>query len=274
MTAPSNTEQTLTSEWHGLSPHLVARFYEVTQQESNGVWQAKPGGAVVAAPLTEANLDATLNWQSPFEQSGPESSMPALMAMLQSGAIQPVLESFLSAAGTFAENLGVSSGQETAARLSNSAVAAARELEGRTGITRLNSMQVFSGMPPIKITATALFRAWRDPVSEVQAPVDQLMAWALPVKLSEMGPILSRALDYAAGKPISATDVLAPSIAPVKLAMTYKGATYAPLVIESIGQPISSPVDSSGRFVELLVPLTLSTLTAIDRDDWKRIGGR
>ncbi|MBJ7575674.1 hypothetical protein [Luteimonas sp. MC1828] len=55
--------------------------------------------------------------------------------------------------------------------------------------------------------------------------------------------------------------------------MTYKGKTYAPLVIESIGQPIGSPVASTGRFVELLVPMTLCTLTALDRDDWKRIGG-
>ena len=55
--------------------------------------------------------------------------------------------------------------------------------------------------------------------------------------------------------------------------MTYKGRTYAPLVIESIGQPISSPVDSNGRYVELLVPMTLCSLTALDRADWKRMGG-
>ena len=66
--------------------------------------------------------------------------------------------------------------------------------------------------------------------------------------------------------------MLAPSKAPAEIAMTYKGKTYAPLVIESIGQPINSPVDCSGRFVELLVPMTLCTLTALDREDWKRVG--
>ena len=46
---------------------------------------------------------------------------------------------------------------------------------------------------------------------------------------------------------------------------------YSPLVIESIGQPIDSAIDSDGRYVELLVPMTLCTLTAIDRDDWARL---
>ena len=226
------------------------------------------------APLVESNLDVTLNWQSPFEQSGPESSLPTLMAMLQSGTIQPVLESLISAGGVAAESLGVAGAGDMGARIGRDVANSARALEGRTGITRLNSMQVFSGMPPIKITVTALFRAWRNAAGEVEAPFNQLMEWALPQKLSELGPILTRAADYAAGgKGVSMTDVLAPSMAPVKIAMTYKGKTYAPLVIESIGQPISSPIDSTGRFVELLVPMTLCTLTALDREDWKRVAG-
>lgn len=96
------------------------------------------------------------------------------------------------------------------------------------GITRLNSTQVFAGMPPIKIAVTALFRAWKDPAKEVEAPFNQLMSWALPAELSDLGPILSRATDYAAGEDLSAVEVLAPSIAPAKIAMTYKGKTYAP----------------------------------------------
>lgn len=273
MNRASNVTQTLGSDWSGLSPHLIAKFYEVKRQESNGPWLAVPDGVTVVAPLTESTLEATLNWQSPFENSGPESNMPALMAMLQSGAIQPVLDSFINAAGVAAESVGVAGSKDLAARVARDANAAARELEGRTGITRLNSMQVFAGMPPIKFQVTALFRAWKDPVKEVESPFNQLMAWSLPEKLSELGPILSRAADYVAGKSVSMADVLAPSKAPSKIAMTYKGRTYAPLVIESIGQPISSPIDSNSRFVELLVPMTLCTLTALDRADWKRLSG-
>lgn len=265
----------LSSKWDGLSPHLMAKFYEVTKQESDGAWIASASTAYVVAPLTESNLDVTLNWQSPFEQSGPESSLPTLMAMLQSGAIQPVLESLGAAAGVAAESVGAKGPADFVTRLGSSAAAAARELEGRSGITRLNSTQVFAGMPPIKISVTALFRAWRDPVSEVEAPFNQLMSWSLPAKLSELGPIITRAADYASGREgVSGVDVLAPSLAPVKIAMTYKGKTYAPLVIESIGHPISSPVDASSRYVELLVPMTLATLTALDRGDWQRIAGQ
>jgi len=269
---PSRSSQTLSSEWSGVSPHLLAKFYEVTRQENGGTWVASPNGITVVAALTESNLEATLNWQSPFEQSGPEASMPALMAMLQSGAIQPLIEAMGVVAKVGAEKVGAAGADPIIDRVTGEALAAAKGLEGRTGITRLNSMQVFSGMPPIKLQVTALFRAWKDPATEVEAPFNQLMSWALPEKLSELGPILSRAADYAVGGSTSITDVLAPSKAPAKIAMTYKGKTYAPLVIESIGQPINSPVDSSGRFVELLVPMTLCTLTALDRQDWKRLG--
>lgn len=263
--------KTLSSKWDGLSPHLLAKFYEVYQKDAGGEWLADDG-TIVVAPLTESNLEATLNWQSPFEHSGPEANMPALMAMLQSGAITQVLDSFGNAAKGGAKALGADGLASAIGHFTGEAKAAARGLEGRSGITRLNSTQVFSGMPPIKIQVTALFRAWSDPVKEVEAPFNQLMSWALPGKLSELGPLLTRAVDYAVGDNLSPADVLAPSLAPTKIGMTYKGKRYAPLVIESIGQPINSPIDSNGRFVELLVPMTLCTLTALDREDWKRVG--
>ncbi|MDN5780530.1 MAG: hypothetical protein L0H23_00665 [Luteimonas sp.] len=265
----------LGSLWDGLSPHLIAKFYPVRQYtpiegEAAGPWLAVPDGPVVAAPLTESSLDVTMNWQSPFEQSGPESSAPALMAMLQSGAIRPVLNSLDAASATVAGTVGLDASTNG---IFDRVKSAAASVEGRAGITRLNSTQVFSGMPPVKISVTALFRAWRDAAAEVEAPFNQLMSWALPEKLSEAGPILSRAADYTVTGAGGVADVLVPSKVPTKIGMTYKGSTYAPLVIESIGQPISSPIDSSGRFVELLVPMTLCTLTAIDAADWQRIAG-
>lgn len=260
----------LSSEWGGLSPHLLAKFYEV-YRDDRGEWLADDG-IVVTAPLTESSLDVSLNWQSPFENSGPEASLPALMAMLQSGAIQPLINSAGKAAESGAEAVGAGGLAAAARHFTGSAIAAARGLEGRAGITRLNSTQVSAGMPPVKFQVTALFRAWSDPAKEVEEPFNQLMAWAMPQKLSELGPILSRAADYAAGSLDNPADVLAPSLAPTKIGMTYKGKSYSPLVIESIGQPIGSPIDSNGRFVELLVPMSLCSLTALDRDDWVRIG--
>jgi hypothetical protein len=142
-----------------------------------------------------------------------------------------------------------------------------KQFEGRTGITKLNSTQVFNGMPPVKITASVLFRAWRDAAIEVEVPFDKLMEWSLPIELSRDGSMLARGAKALKGE-MGYIEALLPSKSPTRIAMKYKGRLYCPLVIELIGMPMSSPVDANGRYVELIVPMTLCTLTAIDRDDW------
>lgn len=251
-----NTKETvvLSSLWDGLSPHLIASFWAVERAGSGSrVWTRVEKSPIVKAALTESNLEMTLGWQSPFENAGVDKGVPAISAMLQSGAIQP----WVSANGKASE--------------------AFAKFEGRSGITKLNSTQVFAGMPPLKIQVTALFRAWRNAAQEVEAPVNQLVEWALPQKLAEEGPIMSLLKgikDAVEGKPIdeAAAHAMLPSASPTKICMTYKGRTYSPLVIESIGIPINSPIDKSGRFVEMAVPMTLCSLTAIDRADWRRSG--
>lgn len=251
MAPPSATKTILKSLWDGLNDHLIAKFYEVDRK-------MKPIGDVeVWAPLTEANFEIVLNWNSPFENAGAESKAPMLLAMLQSGALQPLIDAAFG-----------KSSKADASEASKKSSEFMRQFEGRTGITKLNSTQVFTGMPPVKIPVVALFRAWRDPVQEVEAPLDQLMNWALPEVLSPDGTIVSRGIEAAKGN-AGALDVLLPSKSPTMIAMRYKGRTYGPLVIESVGQPISSPVDSSGRFVSMAVPLTLCSIAAIDRADWK-----
>jgi hypothetical protein len=117
-------------------------------------------------------------------------------------------------------------------------------------------------MRPIKITATALFRAWEDSNGEVEAPFNKLMEWSLPKSLAKDGSILARAIQAVKGS-MEYVDALMPSVVPARIALLYKGRTFSPLVIESIGMPLSSPVDKSGRFVQLAVPLTLCSLTAL-----------
>lgn len=254
--ASLNPAGTIGSLWDGLSPHLVASIYEVDHKGN------RIGDVVLKVAFSDdTNLELSLNWQSPFESAGPESKAPALMAMMQSGALQPL-----------ADRAGV--GEQV-----RGSIDAAR---GRTGITKLNSTQVFSGMPPVKITAQLLLRAWRDPEVEVEQPLDQLMVWALPKRLAPEGTMLAAAIDVAmigyetykgersienaAGDALNAA---LPSESPTMLAISYKGRTYTPLVIESVGVPLGSPVDKLGRFVQLVLPVTFSTLTAIDGADWK-----
>ncbi len=248
--------QVLGSKWDGLSPHLLASFFMV--ENKNGVWaRSQSDLATVVAPLTEASLEMALNWQSPFEAAGPETKAPALMAMLSSGALQPVIEASMGAKNNSAD---ASAAQKRSADF-------LQQFEGRTGITRLNSTQVFAGMPPMKIQINALFRAWDDPAREVEAPVEKLIQWALPIELSKDGSILARAAKTARGE-MSFVEALFPSAAPVRVGMTYKGRTYSPMVIESIGKPLDAPVDRNGRHVELVIPMTLCSLTALDRELW------
>jgi len=264
------------SLWDGLSPYLIASFYEVRRvekQDHNGNtkygWVPVENGPSVRAPLTDSNLDVVLNWQSPFEQSGPESKAPTLLAMLQSGSLQPLVDTAMSAAG-----LG-SSGQDKAS-FQNETKGFMGKLEGRTGITKLNSTQVFTGMAPIKIQLTALFRAWRDTGEEVMQPFNQLMAWALPEQLSSDGSLLDRLVklkDTSNRTAETYVDALLPSRAPRRIALWYKGRTFSPLVIETISEPMNSPVDSNGKYVELAVQMTLGTLTAWDRTDWAATAG-
>lgn len=251
MPDPSATKTILTSLWDGLNDHLIAKFYEVDRKGS------PIGDVEVWAPLIDANFEMVLSWNSPFENAGPESKAPALLAMLQSGALQPFIDAIF----------GKSNGAD-ASEISKKSSEFMKQFEGRTGITKLNSTQVFTGMPPVKIPVTALFRAWRDPSKEVEDPIDQLTNWALPELLSPDGTIVSRGINAAKGNS-GALDVLLPSKSPTMIAMHYKGRTYGPLVIESIGQPISAPIDFQGNYVSMAIPMTLCSISAIDRSDWK-----
>lgn len=233
--------------WDNLNPNLIVSIYEVDHNN-----YIIPGTAVIQAVFTDdINLEAALNWQSPFEGAGAESKAPALMSMLQSGAFQPLIDSI---GGKTKEVL-----QDTV-----------NEARGRTGITKLNSTQVFSGMPPIKIQGNLLLRAWENPVKEVENPLDTLMKWSLPYFLAPEGTLLSNAFNFAQGNGKTLIETIMPSEAPPLVAITYKGRTYGPLVIENINIPLGSPIDVHGNFTSLVIPLTFSTLTAIDGNDWMK----
>ncbi len=253
----------LSSDWSGLSRHLIARFYPVRAQGYGESRVYFPDGEIsVEAPLIDPNMEVNLNWQSPFENMSPDQARPALTAMLQSGAIQP----FLMAMQGETDEDGNQPDLNAASGVFGKVSDLARRFEGRTGITKLNSTQVFSGMPPVKISLQLVFRAWKDPQREVEAPFQQLMRWALPKELSVDGAVTSLAKGEKAPEKI-----LMPSLAPTLMAMEYKRRRYVPMVIESITEPMNSPVDSSGTYTELVVQMTLASLTAIDGNDYRNM---
>lgn len=226
----------LSSAWDGLSKHLIASFFEVDR-----TGKRTDENLIVKAPLTDASLEISLGWHSPFESAG-EGKYPTFNALLQSGAIQ----------------IG-----------DNKAHDFLRSFEGRTGVTKLNSTQVFNAAAPIKITVSALFRAWLDPYSEVERPTNQLFQWALPKSLGQDGMLMTKAYEAWKSGRADIAKFAFPSLAPQLLGMSYKSRYFAPLVIESIGLPLNSPVDKNGKFVDLIIPMTLCSLTAWDRQDWQ-----
>ena len=234
-------DNALTSKWDGLNSQLIATFFEVDREGKPVKDASGTNGAVVKAPLSDITLDVTQNWQSPFENVG-QSNIPAVQQMLQSGAMS-------SLADIVKDKVGID-----ATKLVSSAT-------GKSSITQLNSTQVWSGSAPLKITCTVVFRAWSTPTTEVEDPVNQLMRWALPKYLQPDGLI--------SGVLKNGTDAsVMPSTVPAIIAFRYKNKTYSPMVIESIGIPLASPIDKDGHFVELSLPITLCGLYSIDRGNW------
>ena len=247
----------LSSKWSGLSPHLLATIYPVNQQG-----YPLPDETSVVSPPTEGNIELTANWQSPFEQSGVENKAPFISQMLQSGTLQSYAETFL---GKGSDEGG---GNGWKARLSQDITDYSRDGQGRSGMTKLNSTQIFTGAAPIKIPLTLHFRAFDNPDAEVQAPIDQLARWTLARQLAPNGNLVQAIQNFTQGQGFLKS--LLPSLSPQMVALRYGGYTFAPLVIESMSHPITVPRTSDGAMLHVAVQITLASLTALDAGDWTR----
>lgn len=254
-------------QWGNLSGKLIARLYACDSKGkeivSPGALRAGFSSNDVRGPITEAQFEATLNWQSPFENAGPESKAPALMAMLQTGQVATLANSLLAEAGGDASGGLAGAARSALIDAASKTAGYARDLEGRTGITKLNSRQVFSGMPPIKITMVLHLRAVTDPQTEVMDPYRRLLEWALPQELAEAG-VINELITSGSSDFIKA---MFPSSAPRMVGFSYANNRYSPMVIESIGNTIDGPMGPTGLPVYRAVQLTLATLTALDRND-------
>ena len=249
----------LAPQWGGLNENLLARLFVMNFDGSVNEAEGE-----VIGPITETQFEATMNWQSPFENTGPESKAPALMALLQTGQIATIAN-MLQAVLPTGSMLG-----DFASEAAQKTESWAKELTGRTGITKLNSRQVFAGMPPIKLNVTMHFRALDNPVAQVEEPYKKLLSWALPQYLAPDGLI---------GQLITGSDgfikAMFPSKAPLMVGVRYGRNRFSPMVIESIGNPMDGPITEQGIPVYRAVNLTLATLTALDRGDVAKIfGGR
>lgn len=268
---PKARSRILSSDWTGMNPNLIAKFYPVKRLRDGKGWEQSrdvhtlsqldqfvvDDGYEVHCPITDGNMDITLGWTSPFEAVGTDSRAPTLSASLQAGAITPNLQAIDA---RWASSIG-----------SSGIANALAEADGRSGMTKLNSTQVFSGMPPVKFTLTALFRALADPRSEVRDPITQLEEWAVPQFLADEGLIAGSI--NSAGKSSFMQSVF-PSAVPQVIAMQYADMRISPLVIESMSKPFTVPRTAEGFALTTAVQLTLCTLTTWDRRDVVRVFAR
>lgn len=194
----------------------------------------------VKAPISDSNIELTGNWQSPFENVGPDQKFSSFSAMLQAGGFAALLEQLRAAM--------------PGNSLAESAANQAAKLEGRSNLTKLNSTQIYSGMPPVKIPVTAHFRAFADPKKEVMDPLNQLIRWHLPKKI---------------GKSLIEERELFASEVPQIIGIKYGDVILAPVVIENLTYPFTGPRSRDGVLTHAAVNMQIATLTALDKQDWE-----
>ncbi|WP_186083676.1 hypothetical protein [Burkholderia gladioli] len=258
---PAKSPKVLKSDWSGLNDALQCKIFPMKRDTAGKGWVQSvdkhtvvdsdsftvDDGYEVWGPITDANFELSANWHSPFENAGTESKAPTLSAMLQSGALSDNLTAF------FHEGGGADVVNRTAA-----------VAQGRVGITKLNSTQVFQGMPPGKLTLTMHFRALVDPKAEVQQPISQLEQWVVPQWLAADSVLANAAQN---GTKQNIMETIFPSVTPQIVGVRYANRVLQPMVIEALSEPFTTPLDSSGASISCAVQLTLATLSAWDRRD-------
>lgn len=261
------------SDWEadGLNPNLVCHIRPV-DYDGNPIGDDE----VRCLVIDQAPEQHQENWQSPFENIGPESKAPAIAAMLQSGALAPLAAKLKDAAGALAQSSGSGSLKASVAGSVAGAAGQAQQslldIRGRTGVSKINSTQIHSGSSPVKLAWTLYFKAYKSPLSEVVQPVETLLKWKAPQKLSPDGVIVG-AVSGSNGQSGILNNLL-PSSAPMLLNVRYGGYSYLQMVIESAERNMNAPRDKYGNFIEMAMSVSFASLTALDRDDLVQLFSR
>lgn len=250
----------LASKWDGLSPHLLAT---IERCDKAGAVVAKY--PAVVAPLKDMSFSIEAGWDPAFANA----NRSALGALAELGAGVVGLSGLVgstSGGGVLGQMAG-----EVSDWAQKSVGGIAGALEGKTGMTKLNTTLIYTGGGDYQLEATAIFRAFSDPLREVEQPASALMSWVLPAHLEAGSRLVG-----AAGAAMSGESVLNawfPSSSPPYVRLTYRGKTYGPMVVRSASNQPGGPCDSRGRLVYDEVRFSLRSWMAADADDWARTQG-
>jgi hypothetical protein len=246
-----------------LNSSLLAQIFPVKLQFRDGkrLFISDDVAPTVQFPITDASIEQSVNWHSPFENQSPDAALGSIAAIAQSGGGLAILNALEK------QVTGIRGADSFESRMARETVRTADSLVGKSGITKLNSTQTLAGVPPMKLTMTCHFRALKNARSEVQAPIDQLMQWLLPEELAADGAIVN----LLNGEGLSRS--LFPSKTPTLVAFGYSGRRWSPMVIESISMPMTVPRTKDGDPVHSTVSMQIASLSAIDRAGWQGIMG-
>lgn len=262
---PDNTPESefptvQTSEWGDLSPHKLA-FIRLCDKEGN-----IGNSSVVEALVTDADMSVASNYQTPFDNINPEMKRPTLLGMLQSGEMAKALPQAAEGKGVigsiFATAGKIGASITTELGISKNFSDAIQSLEGRSNLTKINSVQVFVSTSSVEMSMTLFFCALYDARKEVEQQIKLLQQWALPQLLAE-SIIKSVSDGFLQG--------IFPSIVPPFVAITYGGKTYKPFLIREVGTPLVTPMDKDGNRLSTTVTLSLISRRAWDAADIKTL---
>jgi len=279
---PTTQSPSVGTVWQqkGLNPHLIARIRRVTEGNIEGGQGKQTYNVDTTQPFVEGlfeDADFTIESQysTPFEASNPESRLPNLMGMIQSGQASAALYNVFAMAGdptgmagALAESVGdvasavgeVTGISDAASSAFGEADTALRGLMGRSNFTKLNSRQIYTSSNSVRISGSLVFHAWADAKAEVEDAIELLQSWASPIELSDQSLFVST-LESGISKG------LFPSLIPPLVQLRYGGKTYNPMVIENVSAPITAPMNKQGNRILVRVQITLLSLMAWDSND-------
>jgi hypothetical protein len=218
--------------------------------------------------LLDGDRETESQFQTPFENINPEMKMPTMMGIIQSGQTASSFASIVqkNGADTLVGQLigGVSKGIDLlgARDALDDFSSAIQSLEGRSNFTKVNSVQVYVSSASVRLNGTIYFQAWRDPKSEVEAMVERLTSWSLPVQLSADSVAVSAINNGFEG--------LFPSRVPPFVSITYGGRRLAPMLISNVTEPLVVERGENGDRLAISVPVSFLSRAAWDAQDNKR----
>ena len=209
------------------------------------VLQDKESGDSVRGRIVSYSISNQSEWANKFEGMDGDSRIPIMSALLQSGAYSDDIE-ILEA------------------------------LNAKTLITKAQSIQVWTGLLPQSISLEIEFRAFSDPVMEVEEPIQKLLKMMSPVlentSIKTIEKITSKVKDMLkngttadAIKKITEPFGDVPSEIAIAFFRKRFNATYR---IESMEENVDEVrIDARGNRIYQVVSLTLGSTKGIVKDD-------